>query len=184
MEKSFPMEISGEKIRLKKNPSTLAPVVFATVDENRGFLREFLPWVDTTLSVADSWGWIELSHRQWESGLMFDFGIYLGELEQYIGNIGVHNIDWGNRCCEIGFWIGAQFQGKGLVSQALKSLQAVLFEKGFNRIEIHCSQKNIRSAAVAKRNGYLLDGVLRQKVRQNNKYSDLQIYSRLKSDKL
>ena len=182
MEKSFPIEISGEKILLKKNAASLAPQLFAMVEENRGYLRQFLPWVDATLSVADSWGWIELSHRQWETGHMFDLGIYLVESEQYIGNIGVHNIDWGNRCCEIGFWIGAQFQGQGMISQSLQILQPVLFEKGFNRIEIHCSRKNIRSAAVAKRNGYLLDGILRQKVRENNKYTDLQIYSRLKSD--
>jgi ribosomal-protein-serine acetyltransferase len=183
MDKSFPTYISGERIFIKKHEIELAPTAFALVDANRGYLREFLPWVDATLSVADSWGWIEITHRQWETGQIFDFGIYLEKEAKYIGNIGVHTIDWTNRCCEIGFWVGSEFQGHGLVSEAVQILEKVIFEKGFNRIEIHCSQKNIRSAAVAKRNGYLLEGILRQKIKENTKYSDLKVFSKLKSDR-
>ena len=55
---------------------------------------------------------------------------------------------------------------------------------GLNRIQIQCNVKNAASAGVARRNGYVLEGTIRQR-RFNpvlKEYADGYLFSKLRSE--
>ena len=52
-----------------------APEVFAAVEHERAYLREWLPWVDRTLEVADSLAFIQTSAHQFADNDGLTLGI-------------------------------------------------------------------------------------------------------------
>jgi RimJ/RimL family protein N-acetyltransferase len=75
---------------------------------------------------------------------------------------GLHRIDWQAGNFMIGYWVRTKFMGQGFVTEAVNGITDFAFKHlHANRVEIRCDAQNIRSAAVAKRCGYLLEGILR-----------------------
>ena len=67
---------------------------------------------------------------------------------------------------EIGYWLDGAHTGRGLVTEAADLLTAAgLGLDGIERVEIHCDQANVRSAAVPARLGYRLDRIEPDEVR-------------------
>jgi RimJ/RimL family protein N-acetyltransferase len=184
MEKTYlPEVIEGEKVNLKKHSFELAKTMFEYVDKDRERLRVFLPWVDATKTIQDEENYIKFTHKQWDDFLLFDYGLFIKDTDTYTGNINVHSIEWQHNRCELGYWILGDFEGKGLISDAVKALEKVLFNIGFNRIKIRCDANNKRSGNVPKRCGFKYEGTLRQDfIDHNEKYRDTQVYSKIKSD--
>lgn len=181
--RAFPSEaIKTPRIALKRHEISLAETMFAYVDEDRVRLGEYLPWVEGTRTLEDEYGYIRMTRECWEKHELFDFGIFRAEEGHYLGNVGVHSISWEHRRCELGYWILGRFEGQGFVSEAVRALERVLFEMGFHRIEIHCSSSNLKSAAVPRRCGYRLEGVLRDASIESGKYRDTQVFAKLSTD--
>jgi ribosomal-protein-serine acetyltransferase len=112
----------------------------ATEEGTRAFVRRRLQ------RLAENNGW---------AGGLF----YRGSLA---GEIGYDYIDWPNRCTEIGYWVGAAFEGKGLVSRACRTLaQHAFAELGVHRVQIRCASDNTRSRTIPERLGFRQEGVLR-----------------------
>lgn len=166
---------------LKKHTPDRAYLMYEEVDQDRERLRRFLPWVDHLTSVEDELWYINETISEWEEGNLFDYGMYTTEGE-YIGNIGVHTIQWKWNCCELGYWIVHRAEGQGYISTAVQMLEEVLFETGFHRIEIRCDPNNAKSAAVPQRCGYTFEGVLRQSLVFKGQYRDTAVYSKLRTD--
>ena len=183
MNKTFlPEQIDGLRITLKRHHQNLATEMFSCIDQDRQRLRKFLPWVDSTQSFKDSLGYIKLTEQWWSEGSMFDFGIYDKSSSAYMGNFGVHNIAWEHNRCELGYWISKKFEGHGYVSEAAACLERILFDLGFNRIEIRCSSNNSKSANLPNKNGYQLEGVLKQDCIEHGEYRDTLVFAKLKSE--
>ena len=178
----LPESLVGELTILKKHTLALAEEMFRYVDQDRERLKEFLPWVDFTCSVDDERSYIKMTQEKWAAYELFDFGIFRKEDGTYLGNIGVHTLAWGHDRCELGYWVLGAYEGQGYISDAVKTLEAELFSSGFNRIEIHCSSANAKSASVPRRNAYLLEGTLRQDAVERGQYRDTYIFGKLKSD--
>lgn len=158
-----------------------AEQMFALTEENRDHLREWLPWVDNTKSVEDTRRFIKGALEQFAANEGFSAGLYYkGELA---GVIGYHKIDWENRKAEIGYWISARFQGKGIVTRAARALVDYTFnELGFNRLEIRCAEGNRKSRAIAERLGFRQEGVLRESMLLYDRYLNMVIYGMLKEE--
>jgi RimJ/RimL family protein N-acetyltransferase len=70
------------------------------------------------------------------------------------GVIGYHALDWENRTTEVGYWLGEEQQGKGLVTAACRALVDHAFgELGLNRVVISCATENKKSCAIPERLG-------------------------------
>jgi ribosomal-protein-serine acetyltransferase len=155
-----------------------ADAIFALTDANRAALREWLPWVDDTRAPDDTRGFIEGALRQLASGNGFQAGIW--HTGQIAGMIGFHYFDRHNRKTEIGYWLGAAFQGKGIMTRACRALLGYAFgEQRLNRVEIRCATDNARSRAIPQRLGFHEDGVLRQDSWLYDHYVDTVVYSLL-----
>lgn len=179
---AFPLEIQGHELLMKSHSLATAPIIFQAIDEDRERLREFLPWVDGTGAVQDTLEFIQLSHEKRASFELFDYGLY-NTRNEYCGSFGIHNLKWEHRRCEFGFWLRKTAEGQGLIQKALDLVEPLCFQMGFHRLEIRCSARNQRSAKVAQRRGYTLDGRLREDSIELEVFRDTLIYSLLSTDK-
>ena len=180
--KPLPVEIQGGKITLKKHSLALAQTMFDYVDADRVRLQVFLPWVEFTKTVQDEIEYIKTTQQKWEECSLFDYGIFLKENNTYVGNIGVHTISWNHNRAELGYWILGKYEGQGLISDAVCAIEKTLFERKFNRIEIRCDANNLKSGNVPKRNGYTLEGTLREHRIEQERFKDTQVYAKLKRE--
>ncbi|HZR40060.1 MAG TPA: GNAT family protein [Ktedonobacteraceae bacterium] len=158
-----------------------AQPLFELIEQNLLHLRTWLPWLDFTSSVEDERAFILRTRAQAAENKSFSFSIwYKG---QAAGTIGYHEIDWMNRKVEIGYWLGAQFQGKGLMTRACKALVAYAFEElQLNKVEIRCATGNTRSCAIPQRLGFTREGVIRQAEWLYDHFVDLILYGLLASE--
>ena len=165
-------------VSLKLLEERHAPEVFAVVDRERAYLREWLPWVDLTTEVDVTRNFIKTSLEQFANNDGFAGGIWSGGV--LIGGIGTHKTDWLNRRVEIGYWIAQKSQGQGIITAACRAVIDHAFcEWKLNRVEIHCATGNEKSCAIPKRLGFQLDGVLHEAQLLNGTYVDINVYAML-----
>ena len=158
-----------------------APEVFRVVDRERPYLREWLPWVDSTTVVEHTREFIKTSLEQFAADEGLAAGIWRGD--EFAGTVGTHKIDWLNRKVDIGYWIASKFQGQGIITSACRSLIDHAFQQwDLNRVEIHCATTNKKSCNVAERLGFQWEGVLREAQLVGTKYLDLNVYAMLAHD--
>lgn len=92
------------------------------------------------------------------------YGIFDGS-GAVVGAIGLHD-DLGPRALAIGYWCHSAYAGRGFITRSASRLTDIALSlPGVERVEIHCDEANIRSAAVARRLGYRLDRVEPRPVR-------------------
>ena len=176
-EPSFSLSIDHElKLSLMKRSD--ASELFALVDSDRVRLRQWLPWVDYEASPTDSLYFIQLSQEEYRNNESFQLGVfYRGRLA---GVIGYHTINWPNRHVEIGYWLGAAFEGKGLMTKACRALVDYAFrELTLNRVEIQCATGNLRSQAIPEKLGFVREGIRREGEWLYDHFVDLVVYGTL-----
>jgi ribosomal-protein-serine acetyltransferase len=158
-----------------------ASEVFALVNEDRAYLRPWLPWVDSTLSPDDSVAFIRASLEQFAAGDGITAGIW--HRKRFSGVIGTHKIQKLNRKVELGYWLAEASQGHGIVTDGCRVMITHLFEElDLNRVEIHCAVSNSKSAAVPRRLGFELEGTFRDGVYAGGRFHDSYVFGMLKRD--
>lgn len=178
---ALPEIIETPRIRLLRYHEDQADALFAAIDASRERLGAFLPWVEQTRNADDERGALRGMAREWDARTGFGWTITAVDGGEVLGGMGVHNIVWGHDRCEIGYWVAAAAEGRGIISEALQALERALFDTGFHRLEIRCRPENTRSASVAERNGYILEGRFREGVCEGNAYHDTLVYAKIVS---
>lgn len=155
-----------------------AEELFQLIERNRAHLRQWLPWVDYETSVEDSQHFVQRTLQNYLDNESFTMGIrYHGQLA---GLISYHTINWPGRNVEIGYWLGAEFQGKGLMTRACRAMVDYAFAKlALNRVAILCAPGNLRSRAIPERLGFTREGTLRECEWLYDHFVDLVVYSML-----
>lgn len=157
-----------------------APLLFAVVDANRKHLCPWFPWVDDTRTVKDSEIFIVKGLQWLADGTDISVGIFYEY--QLVGHMSLNKIK-PNHCAEIGYWISAEHEGKGITTKSAKALVDYAFrELSLERIEIVCRVGNDRSIAIPKKLGFTLEGIVEHGELYNGTYYDLEQYSLLKDD--
>ena len=158
-----------------------ASELHALTDQNREHLRQWLPWVDATSSVEATRRFIQNGLKQYATHRGFQAGIWYQS--RLAGVIGYHKIDWHNRKTSIGYWLGASFQGKGIMTRACDALINHAFQElKLNRLEIRCAADNQKSRAIPERLGFTQEGISRQAEWLYDHYVDHVIYAILASE--
>jgi len=151
------------------------------VRRNLGHLKPWMPWAVDEYSEDHARDWIRRTLESFANDGSFNALIILND--RIIGSIGFHDLDRPNRHASIGYWIDKEEEGKGIITRACKVLIDYAFnELDINRIEIRCSAKNSRSAAVPERLGFTKEGTLRQAELLPVGLHDLDIYALLAED--
>ena len=168
----------GDGVVVRRLTMDDLPEVWATVDASRERLEPWMPWIGGTRTIDDQRRWLESvvdDENTLEGGGMFVGG-------RYVGGIGLSWEPFKVRG-EIGYWISGGFEGRGLVTRAVRALLDVGFrEIGLHRIEIKAGTENTRSRAIPERLGFVLEGVERGGGRGSHGYHDLVVYSMLEDE--
>jgi ribosomal-protein-serine acetyltransferase len=151
------------------------------IDGNRAHLKEWLPWLDSSVGINDTARFIGRSLEQASDENGFTFGIVCGGT--LAGVIGQHYLDSLNRRTELGYWLDAKHQGRGIVTAATARVTDYSFKaQDCNRVILHCAVGNLKSRAIPERLGFVQEGILREAEWLYDHYVDLVVYSMLKAD--
>lgn len=102
---------------------------------------------------------------------------------EIIGSCGYNSLDYENAKAEIGYDIAKKYWGKGYAPEAISSLIRYAFNfLNFNRVEAKVEPENVNSIKVLQKLRFTYEGTLRQCEKSKEKFIDLQIYSKLKTD--
>lgn len=152
--------------------------LFELTDQSRNYLREWLPWVDATAKLEDSQAFIRQSLQGFADGKSMSAGILVnGELA---GIAGYNTLDRANQHAVIGYWLGENFQGKGVMTKVAAALTDYAFKTlHLNRVEIRAAAGNTKSRRIPEKLGYVNEGSSRQAEWLYDHYVDHAIYGML-----
>lgn len=171
----------NDRIQVRLRTHADAEELFQLVEANRAYLREWLPWLDSSTRLEDTRRVIESGARQIASRQGYQAVICCdGDI---VGTAGFHLIDWQNRSTSIGYWLAESHQGQGIMTAACRPMiQHAFTVWRLNRSVIRCATGNTRSQAVAERLGFQREGILRRSEWLYDRYVDLYNYSLLREE--
>ena len=103
-----------------------APALIELINDNRIYLRKWLPWVDQNNILEDSEKFIQFTKTQLAQDVGFICGIfYQGKL---IGSCGYHLINESNLSVSLGYWLAESMTGKGIINRCVKFFINYAFE--------------------------------------------------------
>ncbi len=158
-----------------------APEFLAFVLANKDHLGVWLEWGQTIQTLEQAQDFIKRGITRYaEDGLPW-VGIWLeGRL---VGGILFFPVDRQAKSTMVGYWLGADVGGRGLMSKALLAMLGFVFDDlGLNRLELQAHVENHKSRALAQRLGFQFEGVLREVWMLHAKQVDHAAYAMLRSD--
>jgi ribosomal-protein-serine acetyltransferase len=151
----------GNGLELKTLELDQSELLFEAVDSCRPYLRQWLPWVDRTLSPRDSVIFIESTRRQEEAQNGFQVGIW--QDKSLVGCIGFHALNKANRGTSLGYWLREDAQGRGIARRSVAQLVDHAFEEfKMHRLEIRCGVENLKSRLIPEKLGFKFEGIAKE----------------------
>lgn len=128
-----------------------ASELFALTDNNRAYLRQWLPWLDATNSVQDSRAFLQSALENTAKGRERHFFIVAnGDI---IGTCAVRNLV--SDTPDIGYWLAESHRGRGVTVWAVAQLlQWLRTETQAQAVIIRCASGNQASRRVAEKCGF------------------------------
>lgn len=155
--------------------------LYAAIDRNRRYLREWLPWVTPEYNLEHARRFVSdrlVEHDR--RGALMCVVRYRGAIA---GAIGLHTIDAVNRATSIGYWLDQGHSGRGIMTRACRAVVRAAFkEYRLHRVEIRCATGNHRSCAIPRRLGFTEEGVLREAGLVRDRWLDLRVFSLLERE--
>lgn len=174
-------QVTSDIILAVPRPQKDAPELFRLLDKHRQSFEYYLPWLSFTKDYHDEVRFLQSTNQHLGTGDSLNLVIW--SKKQIAGMISFNHFDHTRDSADIGYWLGKEFQGQGIVTQAVIGICKLGFESyDLNRIIIQAATDNVASNAVAKRAGFKLEGTLRQNEKLHDGFHDENIYSYLKSD--
>ncbi|MCI2172229.1 GNAT family N-acetyltransferase [Schleiferilactobacillus perolens] len=166
----------GHHVTLTFPEESDAGGLFSQIKKDRVLLSKWMPWTKATKNVHQEEHFMQYSRQQIIDKKLFLLVIKVDGIPA--GMIDLHDFDEIDHHASVGYWLGSDFQGLGIMTRAL----AALFATGFNdlhlyKIQILADVANEKSRAVPTRLHCHLDGVLPAHLYLNDAYHDAAIYS-------
>ena len=152
-----------------------AQELFSLVDENRAYLRRWLPWLDDVKSVDDELSLIRsLSEKKHD-----DFTFYIiRQFGNLVGVISLNWVDWSNRSFGLGYWISQSSAGQGIITKSCSRLMHHCFDDlQLHRSVIEAAVENYPSRAVAERLGMRIEGISKDREWLYDHFTDSSLYA-------
>jgi ribosomal-protein-serine acetyltransferase len=173
--------IDGEGIELRPVSAADCAELYAAIDRNRAHLRTWLTWVSDAFQQSDLIEFVR--QREIDNAARVSLTTNIWCEGQLCGAIGLHVIDQRHRSSSIGYWLDEAYEGRGIMTRACRAIVTAGFrEYGLHRIEIRCATGNSRSSAIARRLGFVEEGMLREAEWLFDHWVDLRVFSMLEQD--
>lgn len=170
-----------EEISLKLIEMKDASRIFQLTNRSRPYLRNWLPWLDQTRKIGDTEAFIQHALKGLAENKSMTTMILLNG--QAVGVASYNSLDWANKIAYIGYWLGEDYQGKGIMTKAAGALTDYAFQElGINKVEIRAAVENKRSRRIPERLGFVEEGTIRQAEWLYDHYVDHVVYGLLKDE--
>ena len=153
----------------------LAPIegdareLFVTVDENRKYLREWLPWLDDVNSVDDELAMI----RRIRDDKNFNWIYLIRKYGELVGVVSLNWVDWDNRSFGLGYWVSESSSGRGIITKSCRRvIEHCFVDLKLHRLVIEVAAGNHPSRAVAERLGLRLEGISKDREWLYDRFTD------------
>lgn len=172
--------IIDESTHLSLLESKDAEKLYDLINRNRDHIGEWLKFPSITLKADDSKTFIQRTRIRYAKEEGYWLGIWVGN--ELVGSIGYLYLDQDNKKTEIGYWLGKEYEGKGIITKSIKVLINHAFDElKLHKIEIGVARDNTRSRAIPEKLGFLREGELRDYEYINGEFLDRIMYG-LKAD--
>lgn len=146
--------------------------------KNKTWLQQSLNWPQFVESEDDTRKNVQGNMMLHQRGYAKMFLIFMKD--ELVGVLSFNAIEPANKAGYIGYWLDKAHQGQGILSQALQAFMRYYVERGeIRRFVIKCRVANHNSNRVAQRNGFALEGCLREAEMLNGRFDDVNLYARL-----
>ena len=154
----FTLKIDDE-LELQLARDEFAPLYVRLLRKNYDYLNRWLIWPPHCQTEADFLEFIQKAQDGFKNGDSLTCGIiYQGEL---VGNASFNSIDRTEKQAEIGYWLAAEHQGKGIISRVCKALINYAFDElALDSVKIWAAEGNKPSRAVCERLGMTFTGII------------------------
>lgn len=158
----FPDSFDTERLTVRAPRLGDAAGVTEAINESLDALRPWMPWAAEPMALGTQEARIRRAIARWALREDLPLHVYRKGTETFVGGSGLHRFNWDVRRFEIGYWVRTKFSGQGFITEVVNGLTRFAFTHlKANRVEIRCDAHNARSAAVARRCGFWLEGTLR-----------------------
>jgi RimJ/RimL family protein N-acetyltransferase len=158
----FPDNIETERLLIRAPRPGDGAMIYDAVCETLDALRLWMEWALPEPSVALYEEFARRGAANFIARVDLPLLLWLKDGETLVGSSGLRPHDWAVPRFEIGYWCRARFEGQGYITEAVRGIAQ--FASTFlaaQRLEIWCDARNERSARVAERAGFRLEGKLR-----------------------
>lgn len=167
-----------DSLRISLSIPQYADELFALTDRNRLFLRRWLPWLDGTMTPDDTRQFLALQVQRFARGESLHVTIFSDD--SIAGVAGFNSLDRINGIGYIGYWLGEEFTGRGIMTTVVRDLIEIgRSYYSLQKVDIRCATDNSRSRAIPERLGFSHEGTLRRAERVYDDWFDHEVYALL-----
>lgn len=170
-----PLALTTARLRLTESHPELAKLIAAYRLCNMEHFAASSPLRPETYHHPDAWrerlSMLAATPRSQRTAL--GFVLQQPDVPQVIGHLDFTQIARGAFCsCYLGYGIDRNFEGQGLMHEALVAAIAHVFDTGLHRIQANYVPENTRSAALLTRLGFHIEGHAREYLFINGHWQD------------
>ena len=178
------MKLVGDQIYLRLYKTSDASELASLQTRNREFFQRVSPLLPEAF-YTEEYQKIRLQQalKKTDEGQLYPFGIFLKANDKLIGDISLTQITRGDlQSCYTGFTLDKEYNGKGYTTEALQLVVDFAFrELKLHRIEAGAMPDNIASIRVLEKVGFKKEGIAKENLRINGKWTDHQILAIINS---
>ena len=153
----WPVELDVGEVVLRAPDPIDASAIADAVNSSLPHLARFLDWAWEPTTVDVQAVRLAIARAAFDAGGDAIYTLFVAD--EVVGAVGLHR-RLGAGALEVGYWLRASHEGRGIMTAAVRTVVALAFEvDGAERVVIHCHPDNVRSAAVPRRLGFTLLGV-------------------------
>ncbi|MFF2179100.1 GNAT family N-acetyltransferase [Lysinibacillus sp. NPDC058147] len=178
------MKLVGEQIYLRLYKISDARELARLHNRNREFFQRVCPLLPETFYTEEYQKQrLQQALKKTDEGQLYPFGIFLKATDKLIGDISLTQISRGDlQSCTTGFTLDKGYNGKGYTTEALKLVVDFAFtELKLHRIEAGAMLDNIASIRVLEKVGFEKEGIAKENLKINGKWTDHQILAIINS---
>ena len=141
-------------------------------------VTKFMSWtphksVDETISFIN-----DIVLPEYSKEHTYSWAIVLKKTNQVVGSIDVVNKNLKRKNAELGFVLGNDYWGIGIMPEAAKAVVSYLFEEGFVRVYALHHVDNLKSGRVMQKIGMSHEGTLKKATKdKNGSFVDCELYA-------
>jgi [ribosomal protein S5]-alanine N-acetyltransferase len=141
-----------------------------------------LPYATWT-SLADGKAWYDRMRGIEAAGTALQFVVVSKSAELAIGTCLLFRLEEASGRAELGYALGRQYWGQGLMQEALAELLSAAFDNmGLRRIEAEVNTRNTPSARLLVRLGFTKEGLLRKRWVVKGHAEDFEVFGLLRGE--